>query len=55
MKVELNQYLVSRIEKWKENWCIEPATDLLKEVADAIANQRVYDENHIEDVIDSIS
>ena len=55
MKVEINSYLLSRIESWAEGTSSELAQDLLHEVVNAIGNQRVEDENHIQDLIDSIN
>lgn len=55
MKVEINPYLLSRIESWAEGASSELASDLLHEVVKAIGNQRVEDENHLQDLIDSIN
>jgi hypothetical protein len=55
MKVEINPYLLSRIESWAEGASSELASDLLHEVVEAIGNQRVEDENHLQDLIDSIN
>lgn len=55
MKVEINPYLLSRIESWAEGASSELAQDLLHEVVDAIGNQRVEDENNIQDLIDGVN
>ena len=55
MKVEINPYLLSRIESWAEGASSELAKDLLHEVVEAIGNQRAEDENHIQDLVDSIN
>lgn len=55
MKVEINPYLLSRIESWANGVSSELASDLLHEVTVAINNQRVENENHIDDLIDSIN
>lgn len=55
MKVEINPYLLSRIKSWADGASSELASDLLNEVSAAIDNQRVEDENHLEDLIDSIN
>ena len=55
MKVEINPYLLSRIERWAEGSSSELAQDLLNEVVEAIGNQIVEDENHIQDLIDDIN
>lgn len=55
MKVEINHYLLSRIESWAEGASSELAQDLLHEVVEAIGNQRVEDKNHIQDLIDGIN
>lgn len=55
MKVEINPYLVSRIESWAEGASSEFASDLLHEVSAAINNQRVENENHIQELVDSVN
>ena len=55
MKVEINPYLLSRIESWGEGASSELASDLLHEVVEAIGNQRVEDEDHIQGLVDSVN
>lgn len=55
MKVEINPYLLSRIERWAEGSSSELASDLLHEVVEAIGDQRVEDEDHIQGLVDSVN